>query len=105
MERDISIINDFLTSFREKEAKNEAPVFNLDVLVDDKASQIITYFVPMLVENGFLREVPDHPDFGGNKCYRITWKGHCFLDLYRLAKTSASADIRTAALVAVTGFH
>jgi hypothetical protein len=106
VERNIKTINDFLTSFREKEIRNEPAIIDFSLFTDDDAAdREIIYFVQMLTANGFLREAPDQPDFDGHPCYRLTWKGHCFLDLYRLATTSTSDDVRVAALVAVTALH
>jgi len=82
MRRNLPAIASILQIVATNEAKGEPTVFLPERISDKDARESVTHFAPMLAANGFLRKVEAQADFQGMDCYRITWKGHCFLDLF-----------------------
>ena len=80
MRRRLSFITAILRCIVENEKLGEATIFRPDRMLDGTEEQF-NYFAPMLADNGFIRKVVEHPEHD-DVMYRITWKGHCFLDLF-----------------------
>ena len=55
------------------------------------------YFTEMLVKSGFLRQVNPQADFDNLVLLRLTWKGHCFLDLFDVFTSSPEDSPRRVA--------
>ena len=105
MERNLTTVNKILKAFRDLEANGVPATTKIDMFSEDEISQTIRFHFKMLIDNGFLREVPDQPDFDGQKCYRITWKGLAFLDLFHIFDASTNDFERTVAQIALVQFH
>lgn len=84
MRRDLKKINDILLIVLKNEIEGNPSMFAPENVPNEEDSASLSYYASMLIENGFLRKVPDQSDLYGFDCYRITWKGHCFLDLYNI---------------------
>lgn len=92
-----------LLGFIANEAKDQPTIFVPDRIPNEDAKKSMIYFAPMLISNGFIRKVEGQADFSQYDCYRITWKGHCFLDLYEYCAElhSNGPDSQQAALAQV----
>ena len=108
MKRRLTDIYSILVGVLNNEIEGEPTIFLPDQIPDEDVGKSMSYFAPMLVENGFLREVESQADFKNFKCYRITWKGHCFLDMLTIwldtQERGDSLEMLVADL-AVSGFH
>ena len=105
MRRDMRTIATILEWASDNETSGKPSKFEPETLSDEQIREAVSYIVPMLIDNGFLRKIADQPDFGGVPCYHITWKGHCFLDLFELAENSPDSAVRVASIVAITGLR
>jgi hypothetical protein len=110
--REISACVSILGVVAENEAKGNPTAFFLENLAGRDESEIdkeIAYYVPMLVDNGFLRKIADQADFDGLVHYHITWKGHCLIDLFERYgdwdNYPEGSPIQVAAEIAVLSLH
>lgn len=108
MRRDLEAIYVILQGFIFNEMKSQPTIFVLDRIPNEEIQRSMTYFAPMLVNNGFARKVEAQADFSERDCYRITWKGHCFLDLYEyyveLHKSDPDSQQTASARIALLAF-
>lgn len=89
MRRNIDALCGILSAVLEFEAQGKPIAFFTEILQDESLADQFGYYRDLLVEGGLLRIINPQPEFEGKHFYRVTWKGHCFLDLYerrRLAK-------------------
>jgi hypothetical protein len=102
MKRSLSDIYAILLGVLEKEAEGSPTFFDPERIADDETREAMSYFVPMLIENGFLRKVENQPDYEGFNGYRLTWKGHCFMDLFETMANARKSKDLSAILIADT---
>jgi len=108
MKRTPVAISSILKVVLENETKNCPTVFVPERIPDETVRNSMTYFVPLMEKAGLLRKVEAQADFEGFDCFRITWKGHCYLDLFDLSTIAASRGNSVEILladIALATFH
>jgi hypothetical protein len=108
MRRDLKAIYAILLGVINREIEGEPTVFAPENIPNEEVSQSFAYYTSMLIENGFLRKVEAQADFAGMDCYRVTWKGHCFMDMFEILDSAMKQGSLTEVLIAnlaVTNFH
>jgi len=101
MRRNLTAIYSILLAVANREERDSEPtVIVPERIPDEELSRSFAYFSNMLVENGFLRKVEAQADFGGVDCYRITWKGHCFIDMFEILESTMTQGTLTDTLIA-----
>ena len=56
-----------------------------DDLADDPDFNI-KRFLPLMVEDGLVALLTPQAEMPKTRAYRLTWKGHCFIDLYEISE-------------------
>jgi len=107
MQRNMPKIVGLLKSIDMKRDEGGGAVFP-DGYFDDPQNAHEKHFLPLLIEAGFVAEVAGQAEICDFKTYRITWKGHCLIDLFFANHSSDFSHDPLMVLLrdnAIFGFH
>jgi len=109
MLRNMEVIQTILKRVLVIEAESGEPtVFRQDENSDDIGGRAMRHWAEIMEKAGLLHKVEAQADFEGLDCFRITWKGHCFIDLYTIyakAKESGNSLELLVASLALAAFY
>ena len=98
MQRDFSTIIEILETVAKNEPK--ATEFKTELFFEEKQAKLEQY-IPLMASEGLLRKVEKIPDLD-LLSFRITWKGYCFLELFKNYESIKSNGNSIETLIAYT---